>query len=164
MTKLYEFPEQYLALQAQLESLDLDAQTVADTIEASGILDDFAAKAERIEMVRRSILAPNLAIRAEIARLEKKEKRNEKLAASLLAYLQSNMEMAGVEKLKTELFSFSVRLNPPSVQIDDAGALPPQYLITKPPEPSKQLIKDALKAGEVVSGARLVQTKSLQIK
>jgi hypothetical protein len=44
--KLYEISGQYLKLANELASMDLDATTIADTIEASGITDDFAAKAQ----------------------------------------------------------------------------------------------------------------------
>jgi len=69
-TSLYSLTDSYLALAHKLADLDLDAETVADTIEASGLVDSLQDKAAGVEMVARSAESHNLAIDAEIARLQ----------------------------------------------------------------------------------------------
>ena len=53
MTALYALTDQYRTLMESLDRMDMEAQTIADTIEASGIVDDIQTKAQGIEMVAR---------------------------------------------------------------------------------------------------------------
>lgn len=168
MTALYVLTNTYLALAERLADGDFDAQTIADTIEASGITDELSVKAQGIEHVARGAEAHNLAIDAEIARLQALKTQRTKVAAGLRSYLLDNMQRAGIEKIDCPLFSISIRKNPPSVEIIDQLSLPAKYMVTpepKPPvaAPDKAAIKKAIAAGEDVPGARLVQGVRLNI-
>ena len=166
MTALYKLTNQYLELAEKLAEGDFDAQTISDTIEASGISDELTAKAQGIEFVDRGAEAHNLAIDAEIARLQALKAQRSKVAAGLRAYLLDNMQRAGIEKIDCPLCSFSVRKNPPKVEIFSENQLPAKFLVPpepKPPAPDKKAIGDALKAGEDVPGAKLVQGVRLNI-
>ena len=160
--KLYEISGQYLKLANELASMDLDATTIADTIEASGITDDFAAKAHGVEMVCREMTKDIPAIDDEIERLQALKKRRQRLADGLHEYLLYHMEKTGIEKIETPLFSIGIQKNPPSVEIYDEKQIPAGFLVMKPTI-SKTLIKQALKTGDV-PGARMVQTNRIQIK
>lgn len=169
MTALYVLTNQYLALAEQLADGDFDATTIADTIEASGITDELAVKAQGIEFVARGAEAHNAAIDAEIARLANLKISRQKVADGLRAYLKDNMERAGIEKIECPLFKLSIKKNPPSVEIIDQLSLPPEYWRTpepKPPVPApdKTAIKAALQAGVDVMGAKLVQGTRLDVK
>ena len=48
MTALYELTSQYRQLAERLSEGDFDAQTISDTIEASGIVDDLQTKAQGV--------------------------------------------------------------------------------------------------------------------
>jgi hypothetical protein len=168
MTALYVITNEYLALAERLADGDFDAQTIADTIEASGITDELAVKAQGIEHVARGAEAHNLAIDAEIARLQALKTQRTKVAAGLRSYLLDNMQRAGIEKIECPLFSISIRKNPPSVEIIDQLSLPAQYMVLPDPvppvaTPDKKAIGVALKAGEDVPGAKLVQGVRLNI-
>jgi hypothetical protein len=167
-TSLYYLTDSYLALAHKLADLDLDAETVADTIEASGIVDDLTTKATGVEMVARSAEAHNLAIDAEIARLVTLKAHRAKVAAGLRAYLLDNMQRAGIERIECPLLQISVKKNPPAVDIWDSINLPMEYMVVpepKPPvaAPDKKRIAADLKAGKEITGARLVQGVRLNI-
>jgi len=169
MTALFVLTNQYLALAEKLADGDFDAQTIADTIEASGISDELAVKAQGIEFVARGAEAHHAAIDAEIARLQALKAHRQKVADGLRAYLKDNMERAGFEKIECPLFKLSIRKNPPSVEILDQLSLPPEFMRTpepKPPVPApdKAAIKAALQAGKDVPGARLAQGTRLEVK
>lgn len=169
MTALFVLTNQYLALAEQLADGDFDAQTVADTIEASGITDELSVKAQGIEYVARGAMAHHAAIDAEIARLQALKAQRDKVAQGLRDYLKTNMERAGIEKIDCPMFSISIRKNPPAVEVDDTSALPAQFWRTpepKPPvaAPDKAAIKAALTKGDDVPGARLVQHTRLEVK
>lgn len=168
MTALYQLTNQYLALAEKLADGDFDLQTIADTIEASGITDELAVKAQGIEYVARGALAHHAAIDAEITRLQALKTQRDKVALGLRDYLKINMERAGIQRIDCPLFSISIRKNPPAVELDPFS-LPAEYWITpepKPPtpQPNKSKIKAALAAGVDVIGARLTQSTRLEIK
>ena len=169
MTALYVLTNQYLALAEKLADADFDAQTVADTIEASGITDELSVKAQGIEYVARGALAHHDAIDAEIARLQALKAKRDKVAQGLRDYLKENMERAGIEKIECPMFSISIRKNPPAVEVLDTAELPAAFWRTpepKPPvaAPDKAAIKAALTKGESVPGARLVQNTRIEVK
>lgn len=169
MTALYVLSSKYLALAERLADGDFDLQTIADTIEASGISDEIAVKAQGCEFVARGALAHNLAIDVEIVRLQALKARREKIAQGMRDYIKDCMEHTGMEKIDCPLFSISIRKNPPAVDITDRLSLPAQYWVTPTPTPpvaapDKNAIKNAIKAGIDVIGARLTQTTRLEIK
>lgn len=168
-TALYQLTNEYLALAEKLADGDFDAATVADTIEASGITDELAVKAQGIEFVARGAEAHHAAIDAEIARLQALKAQRDKVAAGLRDYLKVNMERAGIEKIECPLFKISIKKNPPAVEIFDQLSLPAEYWRTpepKPPVPApdKAAIKAALQSGVDVIGARLVQATRLEVQ
>lgn len=163
---LYTLTGQYQQLLDQLADLDLDAATVADTIEASGLTDEITEKATGIEMVARSLEVPSAAVRAEIARLTALLQSREKKAAALRQYLLTNMQAANITKLESPLFKIRLQNNPPAVEIYEPGLIPAEFMTQpKPPEPApdKTAIKAALKAGIEVQGAKLTQGQRLVV-
>jgi hypothetical protein len=169
MTALFVLTNQYLELAEKLADGDFDAQTVADTIEASGITDELSTKAQALEYVARGALAYHGAIDAEISRLMALKAQRDRIAQGLRDYLKSNMERAGIEKIQCPMFQISIAKNPPAVEIIDQLSLPAEYWRTpepKPPVPApdKAAIKKALQDGIDVIGAKLVQGTRLVIK
>lgn len=166
---LYHLTGQYLQLAEKLANMDIDAQTVADTIEASGITDEITAKAQGIEIVARTAELHCPAIDAEIERLQALKAQRQKVAQGLRDYLKSNMEAAGIEKIECVLFKISLKKNPPAVEIFDEKQIPAELLRTpepKPPvaAPDKARIKELLNHGEDVPGAKLTQNTRIEIK
>lgn len=169
MSSLFQLTADYRALLDTLADGDHDAQTVADSIEASGIVDDLQAKAQGIEYVARTLEADKPAMLAEIERLQARIASRDKAAQGLREYLLSNMRGAGLDKIEAAMFTFSVRKNPPAVDIFDTAALPAEFWRTpdpKPPvaAPDKAAIKAVLQAGVEVPGTRLTQALKLVIK
>lgn len=166
LPKLYELAASYRALAEQLADADLDAQTVADTIEASGITDDIATKLQGIEMVARSAEAHETAIDAEIKRLQALKKHRQAIAKGLRDYALLNMQNAGIQKITCPLFTVSLRNNPPGVEVYESGLIPAEWMRqpdTPPPEPDKKRILAELQAGREVPGAKLKQTQRIAI-
>ena len=169
MTALFVLANQYLELAEKLAVLELDAQTIQDTIEASGLGDDLAVKAQGIEHIAREAIKYNDLIDMEIDRLKELKASREKVAEGLHKYLLDNMTRAGISKIDCPLFSISIRKNPPAVEITDSLSLPAAYWKTPEPKPTvaapdKAAIKAALQAGTEVMGARLVQGSRLEIR
>lgn len=163
---LYSLVGQYQQLAERLSSMDLDATTIADTIEASGITDEIAVKAQGIEMVARTMEQYTPAIDAEIERLQGLKKHRQRLAKGMRDYLKDNMLAAGILKIEAPLFKLSIQNNPPSVDVFEPGLVPTSFLVfpeAPPAHPDKKAIAAALKAGTDVQGCRLIQGQRLAI-
>ena len=166
--KLYEISGQYRQLAEQLATMDLDAQTVADTIEASGLTDALQEKAQGVELVARAAEIHCPAIDAEIARLQALKAHRQKVAQGLRDWLKSHMEAAGVERVECPLFKLTVKKNPPAVEVEDERQVPAAFWVTPPPKVpeariDKTAIKTAIKAGQEVPGCKLVQATRLEV-
>lgn len=163
---LYEMAAGYRQLLNTLSEGDFDAQTIADTVEASGIVDDIAQKAAGIEMVARTMEMHTPALDAEIERLTALKKRRQAAAKGLRDYLRSNMQAMSITKLESPLFVIKLQNNPPSVDVFEPGLIPSEFMRQKPPppaEPDKTLIGAALKLGKDVPGAKLAQSQRLVV-
>jgi len=163
---LYEMAGAYRQLLDTLSEGDFDAQTIADTVEASGIVDDIAQKAAGIEMVARTMEMHTPALDAEIERLTALKKRRQAAAKGLRDYLRANMQAVGITKLESPLFVIKLQNNPPSVDVYEPGLIPVEFMTQpKPPEPApnKTAIAAAIKGGAEVPGARLTQSQRLVV-
>ena len=165
MPHLYEIVRHRAEFERLADSGELDPLVIADTLESlDGELND---KAVTIAQFTRNLDATAQAVaeagKAMLARAERIRKR----ADSIRAYLLFQLEFAQVSKIESPWFVISVRRNPPSVVIDDERDIPAEF-ITQPeppaPRPDKGAIRDAIKAGRDVPGARLVQSDRLEIK
>ena len=158
--KLYELSQSYVRLQEMAE--ELDPQTFLDTLDS--IKEGFDDKAENTAKLIRSIEGDIEVLKAEEKRLAERRKTYEGKVNTLKEYLQIQMEVAGIEKVKRPLVTISIRNNPPSVRVLDESLIPSEYMIPQLPKISKKDIKEALKNGEFVPGAELQSTKGLVIK
>lgn len=161
---LYDIAAEYRQACEVLADLDLDPQTVADTLE--GMSGELEVKAANVVGFTRNLEALAAAIKAEEERLSTRRKAVEKRAANLTAYVLSCMQMAEVQKIEGPRFRIAVRDNPPSVEVFDAAQIPAEFMRQPEPPPAtpdKTAIKAAIKAGKEVPGARMVQGKRLAV-
>lgn len=160
---LYNLTDAYLQV---LESLpeDVDQATVNDTLEA--IQGAIEVKAFNIVAFTKELEGQADRIKAEEERLAKRRKALENRSKSLKTYLQARMELTGIGKIKTDLFTISLQNNPPSVQISEEKLIPSKFQIVIPAtyQIDKKAIAEALKSGETVPGAALTQGRRLSIK
>lgn len=165
MTSLYIIAKEYQAMVERLENSELDAQTIADTIEgASGELE---VKATNVAMYIRNLEASADAIKQAEKAMAERRKAIESKAESIKRYLFDNMKRVGVTKIESPYFALTIKKNPPKLVIDDAGLIPGELYIYPPapePYPDNERIKNMLKNGETVEGAHLEQGERLEIK
>lgn len=162
---LYTIADQYLADIRKLEDMELDDTTFADTLESlSGELE---VKATNVAMFVRNLEARADAIKQAEKQMADRRKALEAKAERMRSYLLDNMLRTGISKIDCPYFALSVRKNPPALEVLNPDAIPDEYLdIPPPPSPvlNKARLKDDLKNGVIVEGARLTQGHSLQIK
>ncbi len=165
MSTLYELTSDYEALLTMAEDPDIDEQAFLDTLEGiDGAIED---KADNYARVIRTLEADAAACDAEAKRLRNKKQTIENNIKRMKSALQYAMQGTGNVKFKTALVSFGIRKNPPSVVIDTANVrdFPDEYIIESEPILDKKALKDALKAGEDLTGlCHLEQSESLSIR
>ena len=73
--------------------------------------------------------------------------------------------ISGLEKreVKGGIFTVSVKKNPPKAIVEDLNAIPRQFIVNTP-SVDKKMLKEALKNGEKIEGAKSVQEESLNIR
>lgn len=166
MTTLYELTDQYRQALAVLDDMDLDAQTVADTLE--GLKGALQEKATNVAMYVRNLEATAAAIKNAEDEMARRREAVKNRAKSIRDYLLTNMQKAEITKIECPYFVISRKMNPPAVVIDDEESVPDKFYSPPPPPPPPKLdkaaIRTAIKAGETVAGARLVQGERVEIK
>ena len=106
------------------------------------------------------------AIKNEIDRLTIMKKAIDNKNTKFKEYVKENMEKLDLQKIDTELGTLSIAKNPASVEIFDETLIADEYKKEKVTVSiDKTSIKNALKEGKNVQGARLVEDKtSLRIR
>lgn len=165
MANLYEITQDYLQILSMMEDPELDPQTLADTMEA--VEGELEIKAENYAKVMKNLEADVAGIKAEIDRLSERKKTIENNIKNMKSALQMAMETTGKTKFKTELFSFGIRKNAPSVIMDEPYIenVPERFLKYSEPTINRSAIKEAIQNGENLEGlAHLEQSSSLSIR
>jgi hypothetical protein len=165
MTALYELAQEYRADAEKLADMELDEQTLADTLE--GLSGELEVKAQNVIMFTRNLEATAAAIKEAEAQMSARRKALENRAAGLRRYVLENMQYAGIQKIECPFFKLSIRDNPAAVDIYEPGLIPAQYMKQPeppPPSPDKTAIKAAITAGTEVPGAKLTKGTRLEIK
>ena len=158
---LYELTNDLLTLQAEQENADIDDQVFRDTLE--GLDGAFEDKCDGWAKWIRGMKADAQAIKDEEARLALRRKRMETTISKAEDTMAQYMRVVGKTKFKTALFSYGFRKSQ-AVEITNESDLPKWALIPQPAKVSKTEIKEHLKNGETVPGAKLVENESLQIR
>jgi hypothetical protein len=162
---LYQIADEYLQNLSVLESLELDDQTFADTLE--GLSGEFDNKAVAVAQYAQNLLALAQSIKEAEAQMAERRKGLENKAERLKEYLLANMQRTGITKIDSPYFAISVRNNPESVIVDAEIMIPQDYWIfpdVPAPRVDKPKIKAALAAGIAINGVHLERKQSLQIK
>lgn len=165
MKPLYEIAKDYRFLNDMLDNIDDDSADDSIVMMLEQINAEFNEKIVAIASVLKNIdhridgladIVKN--IQAKI--LSAKTKRS-----CLERYVIDNMQALNIKKIAGELLDVSVRLNPESVDIISEQDIPADFFVEKTVKTvDKRKIKEAINAGELVSGACIKRTTSLNIK
>lgn len=183
MSKLFEISADILAIVEQQE--EIPQTTEALELALNSLQIEFQDKALGIAHYILNEEADIDAIDTELERLTKMKQSKENKIKWLKAYLQTQMEIIGKDKIQTPLRKIAIQNNPKSVNITNENIIPDAYkkftvtlsdskylkdvLIAAPESKvdmsiSKTKIKEALEQGVGVEGAEIVQGKRLVIK
>lgn len=164
MTALYEIANNHQELLKMVEDGELTADQVADTMEM--IEGEFADKAQSLVMIKENMAGDVLAIDELIKKLQDRKKVIENRQNSMIEYLRTNMEEAGITKIECPYFTITLKKGRDMVQVDNEALVSSKYKETKITTSlvKKDILAD-LKAGEKVEGCSLTKSKpSILIK
>lgn len=164
--KLYELTQNYRNLESLLDNLgEQEGLTVEMIHGALGqVEDDINTKIENTCKVIKEIEADSIGIGEEIKRLSALKKQKENAVKKLKEYVEFEMNGIGLNKVEGKLFKISFRKSK-VVKVLDETKIPKEFIKVKTTESiSKTDLGKALKNGEIIEGAELVENKTLQIK
>lgn len=157
---LYELKENYLKV---LELIEAGEEGLEDTLES--INDAIEIKADGYARIIRNLEANVVALKTEIDRLTNRRRSIENSIDRLKENLKDAMIATGKEKIKTDLFNVTVVNNPVAVNVIDEKLIPEKYFKVEIIRKLDKLsLRDAIKNGEEIQGAKLMQGKGLRIK
>lgn len=158
---LYEITREAMELASLLETEELTPE-----LEQALVInqDQLQTKANNYAKVIVNIQSDADAIDAEIKRLKAMKESKERAITRLKEAVKNAMLVSSIEKIESPLFKLSIRKSE-AVEVDMLEGLPSEFVnIKNVVTPDKLAIKDAIKRGEFVLGARLVDNFNLQIK
>lgn len=162
---LYQIAAEHRQMVDALMDTQDDMQVIADTIEAESY--PLEVKAQNVAYAVKTLEANAAAIKEAEKQMAERRKAMENRAARIREYLQTCMEVANVSKIECPHFAMSIKNNPPSVEVYESNLVPIDFMrFPEPPPavPDKKAIMEAIKAGQEVPGAHIVQGKRLEIK
>ena len=161
---LFELKQEYQLAAHKLQDMDLDEQTIADTLEA--FAGDLETKATNTVMVSRNMRATAAAIKEAEASMAARRKAIEARADYLDKRVFDTMIETGISKIECPYFKLTIQNNPPSVEVFDSLQVPADYMREVPATYTvdKTLIKKAIQDGFDVPGAKLTHGKRLVCK
>ena len=164
---LWKASDEYFQLCEELynsadENGVVDAEIFENMIAAK---ETFEGKAVACAMVHRQLEKDIADVDIELDRLNRIKESLKSKKESLAKNLADACIKTGTESIKGIYANISFRNNPPKVVIDDEKAIPYDYIREKITyEADKKRIKEAIQRGEIVSGAHIESTRSIQIK
>ena len=158
MAKLYELTDNYLKVLAMAEDGE---DGYIDTLES--IEFEIEEKAENIAKIMAELQGSVDMLKKEEDRLSAKRREIENNSKRLKQYLEEQMLLTGKVKFKTELFSFGIQKNAPSLDVVTEDNIPEEFYVVERKLNRTDLLK-AIKAGLEIDGVSTKQTESLRIR
>lgn len=160
--KLYECADDVCKL---LDLIEDGVDITQDTIEM--VMGDFTAKAQDVIAYSLNMKSQRDALELHIKKMQDKLRTINNKIKSIDDYIFLNMRRTGIKKIESSngSFSASIRKTAGAVDLYDISLLPEKFICTKVvTSPDKIAIKNAIKNGEEVQGARLVKSEVLSIR
>lgn len=156
MASLYELTQDFLMVAQQLEEMDLDEETIQDTLES--LKQPIEKKAENIIKFVKNIEAMAAARETEAKRLKEAAASDLKKAEKLIRYLDETLQQLDINNLTAGPFQLKYKQGSEIVEIDEV-LLPKEFWIVeevKKPLPKPEL-KKLIKAGRFIPGANIIR-------
>lgn len=162
MKTLYDIAEEYRELLDLMQSAEVDEETIQDTIEATGLKDDFRNKIDGYLYVIDDLEASNDRIKNEEKRLAERRRMQEKNIRKMKDMLTDTMQLLDIQKERTDRYTVWVQNNPVKLNIEDEQFIPAEFYEEQKPKLNRKKLTDYLKEGHEIKGTELTQTKGMR--
>lgn len=162
MMNLYELTDSFVKVLEMAQDPEIDPQAISDTLQA--IDGEIEYKADGYAKVIKELEADTDKLTSEINRLSVRKQSLQNNIKKMKQSLTVAMQTTGKTKFKTDLFSFNIQKNPPSLVIDDDKKIPKEFYIPQEPKIDSSKIKELLKNGEILEYAHLEQGEGVRIR
>lgn len=156
---LYELTGDVLALYKMMQDGEIEEDVFTDTLEA--VEGEIEYKCDSYCKVINSLNGDSESLQKEIDRLKARQTSIDNNVKKMKSAIQTMLEVTSNTKVKTNLFTVSLRKNPPKLVV--TGEVPEEYLIPQEPKTDNAAIKSLLKSQELAF-AHLEQSQSLSIR
>lgn len=155
---IYELTQSY---QQIMEMIEEGQEGLEDTLES--LNDAIEDKAVGYAKVMRNLEAQASAIKEEEKRLSDRRKSLENNVKRMKESLQENMVHNDMKKIKTDLFTFNIQKNPPSLNIENEELIPKRFYEEQLPKLNRKELLKELKESDI-PGVEIKQGESLRIR
>lgn len=161
MKTLFNIGQEQKQILAEIETNEGEI-TMAIQERIDLLAENFEEKAVAYSYVIKQVESEESIIDAEIKRLQELKKKAAKVSDYLKERIAGAMIDFGYDKIETPTLKLSFRKSE-AVEVVDESLLAQKFFNYKPTI-DKTAIKNAIKAGEEVTGARIISNLNLQIK
>ena len=163
--KLYELTDAYAELAALLDECESEEEAAQLWAQIDEIGASIAEKADNYARFLRNKQTEVDGICKEIERLQKRKRSAENQIEQLREHMKFAMGVAGATEIRTTLGKWTIRRNPPRVEVLDESEIAPEFFDPQPPKLSKsKLLKHWKDTGEIPDGCDVVQSESMQFR
>lgn len=163
--KLYEIAHEYESILSSAIDSETGEVDVAALAKLNEVKSDMQAKSIALASYIKNMEAERDAIEKAKKNMAERENALDKRLDYLTQYLQSNMELCGINEIKCSYFNIKLKKCPISTNILDEGLVPEEYKKYKMAVTIDKLkIKEEILAGVVIPGVELKQKNRLEIK
>lgn len=163
--KLYELTDAYAELAALLDECESEEEAAQLWAQMDEVGASIAEKADNYARYLRNKQAEVDGLGKEIERLQKRKRSAENRIEQLREHMKFAMGVAGATEIRTTLGKWTVRRNPPKVEVIDESEIAPEFFEPQPPKLSKsKLLKHWKDTGEIPDGCDVVQSESMQFR
>jgi chromatin segregation and condensation protein Rec8/ScpA/Scc1 (kleisin family) len=168
MGNLYEITQEFMEFQKQLEEMDLDDQTFADTLDSA--MFSIEIKVENIIKHMKTLEALADAKKLEAKRLSESASADLKKAEWFKNYMAESLKRAGIKDLQAGVFKLKFQKGREAVQVDETKTpsvdeAPHLYLYQEPKFLGKTDLAKLIKSGQEIPGVQIVRNPdSLVVK
>ena len=163
--KLYELTDAYAGLAALLDECESEEEAAQLWAQMDEVGASIAEKADNYARFLRNKQAEVDGLGKEIERLQKRKRSAENRIEQLREHMTFAMGVAGATEIRTTLGKWTMRRNPPRVEVIDESEIAPEFFEPQPPKLSKsKLLKHWKDTGEIPDGCDVVQSESMQFR
>lgn len=163
--KLYELTDAYAELAALLDECESEEEAAQLWTQMDAVSASIAEKADNYARLLRNKQGEVDGMDKEIARLQKRKRSAENQIEHIREHMKFAMGIAGATEIRTALGKWTVRKNPPKVDVLDESEIAPEFFEPQPPKLSKtKLLKHWKDTGEIPEGCDVVIAESVQFR